>query len=83
MIIDDKNRAEKLHYNINRQKQQKYQHYHQVKVMNINTSQVKKYYLMIKSELQSKLSLLILFQEKLWKKKQKRFNMKEQNKPRL
>ena len=32
------------------EKQQKYQHYHQVKLVNINILQVKKYYHMIKVE---------------------------------
>ena len=32
------------------EKLQKYQHYHQVKVMNMNNLQAKKYYLLMKEE---------------------------------
>ena len=47
MTIDDKIRDEK-YYMILIQKQQKYQHYYQAKLININILQVKKYYLKIK-----------------------------------
>ena len=46
MAIDDKNRDEKLQYDINREAA-KYQHYHQVKLINMNILQVKKYCLLI------------------------------------
>ena len=39
MTIDDKIRDEKLQYDI---KQQKYQHYHQVKLINMNILHAKK-----------------------------------------
>ena len=38
------------YYTILTEKQQKYQHYRQVKLININIVQVKKYYLLIKLE---------------------------------
>ena len=47
MIIDDKIRDEKVQYDINR-KQQKYQDYHQAKLINMNFLQAKKYYNLIK-----------------------------------
>ena len=50
------------------ERQQKYQHYHQVKLLNINILQKNKYYLPIKAELQNYLSLVILFWEKLLNK---------------
>ena len=43
MIIDDKIRDKK-------EKHQKYQHYHQVKLINMNILQVKKYYLLFKDD---------------------------------
>ena len=45
MTTDDKIRYEKVQYDINRN-----QHYHQVKLINMNILQVKKYYLLIKEE---------------------------------
>ena len=60
-------RLEMKNYNmILTKKQQKHQHYHKVKLINMNILQVKKYYLMIKTELKNKLSLLILLEEKLF-----------------
>ena len=53
-MIYDNNRDEKLQYDINR-----YLHYHQVKLINMNILQAQKYYLLIKLELQSKVSLLL------------------------
>ena len=47
MTMDDKIRDGKLQYDINR-KAANYQHYHQVKHINMNIFQVKKYYLLIK-----------------------------------
>ena len=44
MIIDDKIRDERPQYNINRE----YEHYHQVKLMNTNILQMKKYCYLIK-----------------------------------
>ena len=49
MTIDDKLRDEKLNM-ILTEKQQKYQHYHQIKLINMNIVQVKKYYLLFKEE---------------------------------
>ena len=46
MIIDDKIR-EKNHNAVIIKKQQNHQHYHQVKLINIDILQVKKYYLLI------------------------------------
>ena len=46
MTIDDKIRDEKLQYDSNR-KQQKYQHYHLEKLINMNILQVKEYCLLI------------------------------------
>ena len=50
MTIGDKVRDEKLQYDFNREKQQKYQHYHQVKLINMNILQVNKYYLIIEDK---------------------------------
>ena len=50
------------------QKRQKYQHYHLEKLIDINTLQVRKYYLLIKGERMHKRSFLILLQENLQKK---------------
>ena len=41
VVINDKTRDEKLLYDVN-EKQQKYQHYHLEKLMNMNILQVKK-----------------------------------------
>ena len=49
MAIDDNIRDEKLQYDINRE-QQRYQHYHQGKFINMNFLQVKKCYHLIKVE---------------------------------
>ena len=49
MITEDKIRDEKLQYDIKR-KQQKYEHYHLEKLINMNILQVKKYYHLIKRE---------------------------------
>ena len=49
MTIDDKIRNEKLQYDTNREAV-KYHHYHQVKLINMNILQVKKYYLLVKKE---------------------------------
>ena len=46
MTTDDKIKDEKLQYDIKSSK--KYQHYRQVILMNMNISQVKKYYYLIK-----------------------------------
>ena len=43
------------------QEQQKYQNYPEVKVINMNILQAKKYYHLIKTEQQNKLSLHILY----------------------
>ena len=45
----------------------------------MNILQLKKYCLIIKAEWQNKLSLFILFKEKLWKIKQKQLKIKEKN----
>ena len=47
MAIENKISDEKLQYDINKE-QQKYLDYHQVKLVNMNILQVKKYYLIIK-----------------------------------
>ena len=62
MTIDDKIRYEKLQI-ILTEKQQKYQHYYQVRLINMNILQEKKYCLLIKVELH------ILLYEKLSKNK--------------
>ena len=49
MAIDDKTKDKKLQYDIYRE-QQKYQHYHLEKLININILQVKKYYLLIEGK---------------------------------
>ena len=49
MITEDKIRDVKLQYDIKR-KQQKYEHYHLEKLVNMNILQVKKYYHLIKRE---------------------------------
>ena len=46
MTIDDKIRDEKLQYDINREAA-KNQHYHRKKLITINSSQVRKYHLLI------------------------------------
>ena len=54
-------RLEMKNYNtILTEKQQKYQHYNQIKLMNINFLQMNKYYHLIKVEQKNKLSLHIL-----------------------
>ena len=53
------------------EKLQKYQLYHQAKLISMNILQVKKYYLLIKNKEQIKLNVLILLPEKLLKNKQK------------
>ena len=62
MTINDKIRYEKLQI-ILTEKQQKYQHYYQVRLINMNILQEKKYCLLIKVELH------ILLYEKLSKNK--------------
>ena len=53
-------RLDKKNYNaILTEEQQKYQCYYQVKLININILQTKKYYLLIKVKLEGNLSLLI------------------------
>ena len=47
MTIDDKIKNENLQYDINREAA-KYQHYHQVKLINMNILQAKKYCHLIK-----------------------------------
>ena len=59
MAIDDKITDEKLEYALTG-KLPKYQLYHQVRLINMNILQAKKYYLPIKAEYKKKLSLLIL-----------------------
>ena len=49
MAIDNKILAEKLQYDINSETA-RYQHYHQVKLVNMNSLQVKKYCLLIKDK---------------------------------
>ena len=49
MIFDDKIRDEKLKHDVT-EKQQKYQHYHLEKLINMNILKMKKYYHMIKEE---------------------------------
>ena len=49
MAIDDKIKDEKLHYDINREAA-RISLYHQVKLENMNISQVKKYYLLVKKK---------------------------------
>ena len=58
MTIDDKTRDQKLSYSINRVAAN-YRHYHQVRLINMNSLQVKKFFLLIKEELYNNLSLLI------------------------
>ena len=58
MAIDDKIIDKKLQYDINREVA-KDQHYHQIKLINTNMLQVKKYYLLIRRV--NKLSLRILY----------------------
>ena len=65
MTIDKKLEI-KNHKIILTKKQQK-QHNNQVKLINMNILQVKKHYLVIRIELQNKLSIFILLQEKLLK----------------
>ena len=49
MITDDKIRDQKLENDINIE-EQKYQHYHPGKLINMNILQVKKYYILIRKE---------------------------------
>ena len=64
MTIDDKIRDEKLQYDTNREAADisKHQHYHQVKLINMNILQVKKYYLLIKKQIieQAKFTYFLL-----------------------
>ena len=62
------------------EKQGKYRHNHQVKLINMNILQLKKYYVLIKVELQDKLSLLILLYEKLLKNQLKQLKVKVKSK---
>ena len=50
MAINDKIRHAKLQYKILTEKPKRYQHYHQVKLINMNFLQVKQYYHLIKVE---------------------------------
>ena len=50
MTIDEKIRDKKNYNMILTEKQQKYQHYHPEKSINMNILQVKKYYLLIKEK---------------------------------
>ena len=50
MTIDDQVRDEILQYDINREAEKKNHPYHQVKLININILQVKKYCLLIKNK---------------------------------
>ena len=59
MTIEDQIKDEKLQYDII-EKPRKYQLYHQVKLINMNTLLVKKYYHRINDKLLNKLHLLIL-----------------------
>ena len=68
MTIDGKIRDQNLQYDL-MEKEQKYQQYSWVKLTNMNILQEKKYYLLTKLKLQTKLNLLILLQEKLLKNK--------------
>ena len=58
MTIDDKIRDKNPQYDI-REAQQKYRHYHQVKLINIDILQVKKYYPLSKVECKIKQTLHI------------------------
>ena len=49
MTFDDKIKDENVQYNISKETAKK-QHYHQVKLINMNFLQAKKYYLLIKVE---------------------------------
>ena len=53
------------------EKQQKYLHYNQAKLINMNILQVKKQYYLIKLEQQNKLRLLIVLFEKAFEKQAK------------
>ena len=66
MVIDDQIKDEKLQYNINREAA-KILASLSGKLINMNTFQVKKYYLIIKNKQQNRLNLLILHWEKLLK----------------
>ena len=68
MTIDGKIRDQNLQYDL-MEKEQKYKQYSWVKLTNMNILQEKKYYLLTKLKLQTKLNLLILLQEKLLKNK--------------
>ena len=59
MTIEDQIKDEKLQYDINREAV-KYQLYHQVKLINMNTLLVKKYYRRVNNNQFNKLNLLIL-----------------------
>ena len=59
MTIDGKIRDQNLQYDL-MEKEQKYQQYSWVKLTNMNILQEKKYYLLTKLKLQTKLNLLIL-----------------------
>ena len=59
MTIEDQIKDEELQYDIN-ERPRKYQLYHQVKLINMNTLLVKKYYHRINDKLLNKLNLLIL-----------------------
>ena len=58
MEIDDNIRNYKYNL-ILTEKQQKYQYYHQVKLISLNILQMKKHWLLIQVKLQNKLNLII------------------------
>ena len=64
------------------EKQKKYKHYHHVKLINMNILQAKKYYLQIKSELNSKLSFRESFSKTYqnnWKSSEKEIKAIEEH----
>ena len=79
MTIEDQIRDEKRHM-ILIEKLQKYQLYHQVKLISMNILLVKRHCHLINSKSLNKLNLLILLWEKLLKSKQKQLKTKEKNK---
>ena len=59
---------------------QKYQHYHQAKLITMNILLVKKYCFLINNKQLNKLNLSNLLSEELLKNKRKQLNIKEKNK---
>ena len=62
------------------ERQEKYLHYHQVKLINMNILQKKIYYFPIKVKITKQVKFTILFQEKHYKSQQNQLDMQLKSK---